>query len=176
MKPERAEKLVKINRKSAAQGQLEGAILLWFLQGDFASVHTLVVAAQTILHHVGSKTGKPSKLVEWIKSQPPAFQRRVVDAQNFFKHAHKDPDRVLTYAPRIAEIYIIDAIYMFEDLYHVITPLMRTFALRFSLSHPDVLDLSSLPVKFPASVKINQVAQLSRAEFFDAILPAMSRN
>ena len=97
-------------------------------------------------------------------------------AQNFFKHANRDPDRVLIYAPMIAEIYIIDAIYMFEDLYHVMTPLMRTFALRFSLSHPNVLELSSLPVKFPASVKINQIAQLSRTEFFDALMLAMSSN
>jgi hypothetical protein len=168
-----AKNLVKITRQGAARGQLEGAILLWFLEANVAAVHTLAVAAQTILHNVGTKKNKPSALVTWLRTQPPWFQKRAVQAQNFLKHANKDPERVLIYAPLIGDIYIMDAMFLFEELYHFLTPLMRTFALRFSLDHPDILELDGLPIKFPQGFKIERLKELNRTEFLDAILPSM---
>jgi hypothetical protein len=169
------ERLVKITRKDAAKGQLESAILLWFLEEDHAAIHTLAVAAQTLLHNIGTKSGKGSGLVRWIKSQPKSFQKRSFDAQNFFKHANTDPNRILTYAPAIAEIDMIDACVCFYGLYGFVTPLMLTFSLRFSLFSPDVLPPDGFPVELPKGFKIEELVKLSRREFLDRILPYLTK-
>jgi hypothetical protein len=163
--------LVKITRQDAARGQLDSAILLWFLGQDRASIHTLAVAAQTLLHNVGKKAGKPSRSIEWVKSQPPSFQKVVRDAQNFFKHASKDPDRVLIYAPFMAETFMIDAITCFHRLYDFLTPMMRSFALRFSLMYPHVLPP---PEHLLKGAKVYELARLSRTDFLKEVLSRLS--
>ncbi|PYJ69355.1 MAG: hypothetical protein DME75_11245 [Verrucomicrobia bacterium] len=155
----------------AARGQLESAILLWFLEKDLASIHTLTVAAQELLHHTGKPQGKPSKLVSLIKSQPRAFQKQAREAQNFFKHPQKHT-RVL-YSPLSAELFIIDALALYEDLANHLTPLMKLFAIRFSLSYPDTLPFD-LTVKLPIGVRRDDLAKLGRADFLKEVLPFLA--
>jgi hypothetical protein len=160
----------RITREAAAQGQLHTAIFLWFIEFDMASIHTLAVAANTLLHQIGSKVGKPSPTMEWLKSQPQSFQKRARDAQNFFKHANTDPNRVLSYAPIIAEIYLLDSIARFHDLYSITTPLMLAFALRFSLTYPDILPTEDFPVHLPKGFPVDKLAKLARRDFLESAL------
>jgi hypothetical protein len=166
--------LVTITRQDAARGQLEAAILLWFLEEHHAAIHTLAIAAQTLIHNVGSKGGKPSGLVKWIKSQSKAFQRRSFEAQNFFKHANTDPNYMLRYAPDIAGIHMIDACVCFHSVYGFVTPLMLTFSLHFSIFNPDVLPPDGFPIEPPKGFKIEELVKLSRGEFLDRVLPFIS--
>jgi hypothetical protein len=156
----------------AARGQLESAILLWFLEKDLASIHTLTVAAQELLHHTGKPQGKPSRLVSLINAQPPAFQRQARAAQNFFKHPKKHAR--VPYSPLSAELFIIDAIALYEDLGNHLTPLMKLFSLRFALSYPSTLPFDLTLAKFPVSVRVDEVAKLGRPEFLQKILPLLT--
>jgi hypothetical protein len=162
---------VLISRMEAAKGQLESAILLWFLEKDLASIHTLTVAAQELLHHTGKPHGKPSRLVSLIKQQSKTFQRQARQPQNFFKHPQKY--KRLPYSPLAAELFMIDALAVYEDLGNHLTPLMRLFALRFALSYPDVLPFD-LTAKIPVGLSVDEVAKLSRMEFLEEILPLLA--
>jgi hypothetical protein len=169
------KRVVKITRREAAEGQLHTAIFLWFIEFDMASVHTLAVASNTLLHQIGSKVGKPSPTAEWLKSQPKSFQRRARDAQNFFKHANTDPDRVLSYAPIITEIYLIDSILCFHNLYRTSTPLMLAFGLRFSLSYPHILSPEDFPVPLLKNTPVDYIGTLGRRDFLETVLPLLMR-
>jgi hypothetical protein len=162
---------VLISRMDAARGQLESAILLWFLEKDLASIHTLTVSAQELFHHTGKPHGKPSRLVSLIKSQSKAFQREAREAQNFFKHPQKYDH--LPYPPLAAELFMIDAMSVYEDLGNHLTPLMKLFALRFALSYPDTLPFD-LRAKLPVGVRVDDLAKLGRADFLKKVLPFLA--
>ncbi len=144
---------------------------LWFSEGDLASIHTLAVAAQTLVHHAGAKVGKPSQAEIWVKAQPPAFQKRVRAAQNFFKHANTDSQQVLSYTPMLAEIYLVDAVSTYRAVYENITPLMVTFLMRFSVTHPEILLPQDCPIQFPQGIEVDDFVKLPRRDFLDIVLP-----
>ncbi|MFN2624232.1 MAG: hypothetical protein ABR611_15455 [Chthoniobacterales bacterium] len=161
--------IVRITRIEAAIGQLETAIFLWFQEGDLAAIHTLAAASQELLHHTGKRLGTPSKLVEMINSEPKKFRDRVRQAQNFFKHPKDHP--ILSYAPIIAELTIIDALAVVENMNHPLSPIMKLFAIRFALTHPNILPLDFALAKFPIGLDVNQIGKLSRPDFLEKILP-----
>lgn len=167
--------LVKVTPEFAARGQLESAIYLWFLEADPASIHTLSVAAQGVLTAIGGPRGTKSQAVEWINSQSRAFQNTAREAQNFFKHGgHRQRDKtVFIYAPFMAEMFMIDAITHFHRLYQSLTPIMILFALRFSLTYPNVLPPEGFPEHLLKGVRIDQFAKLDRSEFLKELLPRL---
>jgi hypothetical protein len=162
--------MVFITRESAARGQLDSAILLWFLGADVAAIHTLSIAAQKLLHDVGKKVGKPSENVEFIYSLPQAMQDTLRAPQNFFKHGSKDPNAILGYRPSEAELCIIDSIVMYDGLYGRLTVFMKAFALRFALEEPELVSLEVLTTSLVKGVSIDGIAELDRAAFFNAVL------
>jgi hypothetical protein len=169
-----SEDKVFITRESAVRGQLDSAILLWFLGADVAAIHTLSVAAQKLLHDVGKKVGKPSENIEFIHSLPQAMQNNLRAPQNFFKHGHKDPDVILGYRPSEAELCIIDAIEMYDALYGGLTVFMKAFALRLALEEPELVGLEVLTATLVKGVAVNDIAKLDRAAFFNAVLKRLN--
>lgn len=89
-----ADDPLKLTKMHAAWRQLRQAIVLFLEDGDTISVHTLAAAAQQVLIDLGAKKG----LVSMVKNQDsirPEHRKFVAglmnSAQNFFKHADKDP-------------------------------------------------------------------------------------
>jgi hypothetical protein len=80
---------IVVNRQQVTAGQLDTAILLWFLEMDPISICTLASAALTVLHHVGSKTGTSSHI--YNKEMEKLLGKKLKMAPNFFKHASRDP-------------------------------------------------------------------------------------
>lgn len=166
---------IEITRESAARGQLESAILLWFLEGHVASIHTLAVAAQELLHGVGKKAGKPSKVASWIKSKPKAFQKLSRLPQNFFKHANTDPNASINYPPVLGDMHIVDAVMSYEDLFQKLPPVMQLFAARFAVEYPDILPVDYAATKILKGAKIDDLAELSRSDFLVECLARVGR-
>lgn len=164
------QEIVYINREAAAQGQIESAILIWFLEGDVASIHALSVAAQELLHTAGKKVGKPSKAIEYINSKSKGFQKRTRSPQNFFKHGHKDPTVRLRYPTVMGEAHLLDAVRSFMELYDKRPPLMRLFGARFMLEFPGYLAPGYAASAFVNGANINDLAHLCRSEFLVACL------
>ena len=163
--------VVRITRQAAAGGQIDSAIQIWFASGDITSIHTLAVAAQGVLMALSNDMGKPvSKVLDWINKQPKSFQSQLRNPQNFFKHGHhKQPYKdVASYIPNLAEMTLIDNISTFQRLFDSLTPLMKVFAVRFSIKHPDIL-----PLKLKG-FKIEDLARLTRSRFLKEVLPFCS--
>ena len=47
--------------------------------------------------------------------------------ENFFKHAEKDPDRLLDFNPDATELLVLDAVFTYESLTHEVAPVLSTF-------------------------------------------------
>lgn len=104
-----------IGKLDAARRQLQTAITLWFNDGDPVSVHTLAFAAYEIIHSVSLKRNpnRPDLLFDsdWIK---PEHQKEANDLlrkpANFFKHADRDGDSVISFHPKQSEAFFLFSI------------------------------------------------------------------
>jgi hypothetical protein len=153
--------VIIVNRHWQARGQLDTAIAVWFHYGDPVSIHTLAAAAQGILRGVGGKK-HPSPLLTWLKTQPKAFQKKITEPQNVFKHAGRDSNVVRDYQPHIGELIIADATLLYEDIYHTLTPFMRAFDIRLAFEHPTIYTPNELTKKVTKGIRIDDLGVLSR--------------
>lgn len=111
-----------VSRQTAAQGQLQTAILLWFQEADPVSTHTLAVAARGIL--VAAQRDRkmpPSPFAEMMQGQPRSFKDWMANPQNFFKHGdyrgRKRHKEAVPHTPKLTELMIADSVGMFHRLY-----------------------------------------------------------
>jgi hypothetical protein len=165
-------KILIITRQSAARGQLETAIKLWFSEGDEASIQTLTGNSLQLLHDIGRKPGvnKPSTILQAIDKMTKAQRKRATLAQTFLKHADRRvPYNSIGYAPEIAEHLMFEAVVCYTDLFEEITPLMRLYFVRFILSNPQFFRNEVMP-KFFDKLPRDEFARLSRSEFFEKSL------
>jgi hypothetical protein len=95
---------ITLGKFDVARGQLRTAIGLWFEDGDPASIHTLAYASYEIIHRISKKKNPQretllfdSKVID--DKYRKTFVTALKDIANFFKHANKDPEGVLTFDP-----------------------------------------------------------------------------
>jgi hypothetical protein len=138
--PKSAPPVVIYTKQDAAKTQLETAIALWFNYGDPLSIHTLVSAANSLYHGMGSKVGKPTIIETWKKSLSNKDRAMVNEARNFAKHANKDPKAKLRLITEYAELLILDSLVCHAKMFHNKTPLMSCFFARFTFENPRLLD------------------------------------
>src|ERR1700678_497488 len=88
--------VIVIKKLEAAQRQLNCAIELWFREMDEVSVHTLAAAAYQITHDIKVRRGIQHDLLydsAIVKDEYRSLWINTMKkAQNFFKHADRDPD------------------------------------------------------------------------------------
>ena len=164
----------RITKLDAARRQLETAINLYFHEGDQVSIHTLGCAAHEIIETVNRKGGGTPTLKEsWKDSIKPehvkTFYKALNPARNFFKHADRDADDAIQFAPFASEILILDACWTYRRVTGERLPMLDVFAMWAAITwakkfvtYPE-LDLTSPDVV--------QWASLTRQEFFDMTLP-----
>ena len=171
---------VSLSKIDAARRQLETAILLYFRDGDAVSIHTLAAAAHEILAAVNRKRGSEPMIsdmvLEGIKLEyRDAFNDRVKEAQNFFKHGSRDPFATLTgFSTRQSEVLLIDACLAYGRITEDRPPVTRLFALwarltfaKEWLSFPDESVLTTDPEMAA------ELAAMSKGNFFDRMLQAV---
>jgi hypothetical protein len=171
-----------MSRRQIAEWQIDNAILLWFREKeDVVSPHTLAVAAQGVLTALCRDMHQPlSKTVTWINKQPKSVREKLRNPQNFFKHGyHKQPFRdVASFTPEMTQIFLIDNVAVYQDLFGVLTVPMIVFAPRFSIEHPKGLPLIAFQFadgKVLQATEIKKLAAISREDFFGAALPLVAK-
>lgn len=120
---------------------LHAAIRLWFDEQNVALVHTLAIAAQSVLNVACRKKGlQTSRVLAEAERHPRRRQDMLRSPQNFFKHGyHKQPFKgVVSHVPQYTEIVILDCLAMYERLFGDVTPLMNAFGLWQSLKNPEI--------------------------------------
>jgi hypothetical protein len=152
--------VVEITDRQSAEGQLETAIVLWFLEKDISSIHTLAVAAQGVLNQMcKEKRIGPSQIVEIINKDPSKKELR--EPQNFLKHG---TDRNSKHKG-----FLVDCISMYARLFDTPTPLMNLFALRYFLFNP-----KAFPMQIASKgIKIEDLRKFSRPDFLEKVLPRL---
>jgi hypothetical protein len=165
---------VNISKLDAARRQLETAITLYFHEGDPVSIHTLTGAAYEVLQHLNRAKGGEPMIKDSLKDRvKPQFvrdiSRKLNEAQNFFKHADKDPDEVLTaFTSGQTEYLLLDACWAYCRLTGERLPVLNVFEKWASVTFAknavmyDPKDDLQLPKK---------LGTLRRHEFFTQLLP-----
>ncbi|MCR6665860.1 MAG: hypothetical protein NVV69_07615 [Methyloversatilis sp.] len=134
---------VEVTKTDAACRQLREAIVLFFERRDLVAVHTLAAASLQVLSDVGKAKGVTTGMLKhgrYIRDDKKKIWFELInEAQNFFKHADKDPDGVLDFKPSSTPFYIIDAVLLEGQLRKELSPASNCFLLWFYVAYPDVL-------------------------------------
>ena len=134
---------VNISKLDAAKRELEHTIRLFFNYGDIVVMHLVASAAETLLADIGQKSGITSIKDEITKRVKKDKQKYVLDklneAYNFFKHADKDPSKLLEFYPESSEFIIWDSVAMYQSIAKEITGLMLAYRFWFYTKYPTVL-------------------------------------
>jgi hypothetical protein len=91
---------MRLDKEEVAVRQLDSAIRLLFDGGDVVSVHTLACAAANVLRDILRAQGGTAWHDAIIASHPGIEQeirQTLARAQNFFKHANRDPEEELDF-------------------------------------------------------------------------------
>ncbi len=165
-----AEKLrifVRVNKKEAAIAQLTAAMILWFQGGDPVSIHTLAASAHDCFHWLVKHKGEKSTFREWMSRQSKGLQKRIADAQNFFKHGHKWLTGEIKYPVIHGEMLMFDSLVCYGMLFNPrATPaVLRLYGVRFGLENADIFG-PDLYKHFLEPHVIEELAPLGRHEFF----------
>jgi hypothetical protein len=165
-------KCVVVTRQDVTKSQLDTAIELWFTDKSDVSVHTLVSATLEILTQLGKPKGKRSHM--YNKETLQLLGKRLKMAANFFKHASKDPNHCLKFAPAANEILLSDALNLYGKVFGSLTPLMQTFLAWFTVfrAAPGTnIPTEQLQSLLPEGVEIEDLATLNRSEFLEKVFP-----
>jgi hypothetical protein len=105
---------ITVTKLDAAKRQLRTAIRLWFEDEDPVSVHTLAFAAYEIAHVVSKKRNPARRDLIFdtlkIKEEYRADWNKSIKKQaSFFKHAKKDWDDSIEFAPITSVLFMMGA-------------------------------------------------------------------
>jgi hypothetical protein len=170
----RSQNAIILTKKSVAKSQLKTAISLWFQDGDPVSILVLAFNAHEILHALGKKIGKPSKLKTWLATLSKRHQKQWEYVWNFCKHGWKDIDDDVPHDPRHADFLINFAGQCYRDVFGKPSPLLFAFDLRFLLEYPECIDwvAASSAIRGTQFFEVyREASRQSRSEFLETFLP-----
>lgn len=135
---------IKLSKLDVAKRQLETAIHLYFLERDPVSIHTLVAASYQIIQDLNKhRNGRPMLFEDLIDiyikdGHKKEVYKKLHEAENFFKHADKDPDEVIEFSPLASESILWEACIKYTELSGEQTSRMQAMNGWFQLKHPDL--------------------------------------
>lgn len=93
---------MELSKIEVASRQLDTAIKLFFNAGDIVSVHTLAAASANVFADILDNMGETSWRKQIIEEHDGKLTEKQVkdilrEAQNFFKHADRDPDKTFEF-------------------------------------------------------------------------------
>lgn len=131
-----------ITKLQAAKRQLIAAIQLFFERKDSIAIQTLTGASHQILYDLA----KPKKILSLIKDSPlirpdkkGEWVKTINEAQNFLKHADRDPEASIDFRPTLSQFLLMDAIVFYQQLTGDIFHEAKVYLTWFDLTHIDLL-------------------------------------
>jgi len=131
-----------ISKLEAARRQLESAIFLYFEEKAPVSIHTLTAAAYNILRDISAKRNLSPMMVKgfFLQCIKQEYKKEmwdeIIDAENFFKHADKDHERIMKFNPAKTDILIIDACLRYYEITSEGPPIFYLFHIWYMLNFP----------------------------------------
>jgi hypothetical protein len=169
---------LKLSKLDCARRQLELAIELFFLERDPVSIHTLAGAARQLLQDINKHRGGKPLMTEIealkgivIPGKEEEVSRLFRKAENFFKHADRDPEATIDFSPEINELVLWEASAKYHEFTSETTPPMGAINIWFQVGHPELFTNEFLKqAQFKNAVL--WVKSLNRIQFYKEILNA----
>ena len=132
-----------IKKLEAAERQMNEAIRLFFERRDSVAVHTLAAASDQVLSDICAAKGIESPIrndAYFIREGAHRKWFRVLkQAENFFKHAKRDPEGTLDFSAEQTTWCLFDATSLYWRLTNDLTHEARVFLCWLFLREPDLL-------------------------------------
>jgi hypothetical protein len=135
-----------VTKLDAARRQLEMAVELFFMERDPVATHTLTEAVYQILSDINKHRGGEPLLhdLESLKKHCVPGKEKILfamfrEAENFFKHADKDPEGVVRFSPQDTEFSLWESCIAYTKLTGEQTPIMKAMNAWFQLHHSEIL-------------------------------------
>jgi hypothetical protein len=165
-----------VTKLDAARRQLELAVELWFFDHDAVSIHTLASAAYQILADLSKHRGMEPMistregLKRFIKPGmgKKAFQM-FAQAENFFKHADRDPDDSIEFRPASNEYILWEACSRYRELSGEKIPNLEVMSWWFLLSHSEHYTFPSDQLSTLGDIKVSLLPDGKQAFYRDFI-------
>jgi hypothetical protein len=152
---------LKVTKIEVACRQLEAAINIYFHGGDPVVVHALVGGAYEIIRVLNkSRGGDPmaNDLDQYLKgSLKKEFRASINKAENFLKHASRDPNETFELKTGWTETRMYEAGRAYIILTGENRPLIEAFLAWFAIQHSDAFQ--DIPELSERLKKIDLVAQ-----------------
>lgn len=126
---------IKVSKLDAARRQLDGAIQLWFHEGDVVAIHALACAAHQVIQDIAEQKGARAYHLDDLIKQVVEPQHQDEARQNlrkpmmFIKHADRDPHAVLELDSAISDFFIMLAICCLRDIGESVSDIQRAFVI-----------------------------------------------
>jgi hypothetical protein len=129
-----------LSKLDVALRQLETAVTLYFHSADPVSIHTLTAAAYNVLRNVKTHRGADFKMFKDADIIYPHMRKQylhvVNEAENFFKHADRDPESTYAFKPDWSNFLLIDACEAYWRLTGERRPILTLYMTWFRIRHP----------------------------------------
>jgi hypothetical protein len=130
---------MKLTKLDAARRQLDTAIELYFGERDPVAIHALAAGAFEVVTALCVHTGRSDELFDLVvPDRRGEVLRWWRAAQNFVKHADRDPDAVLEFDPEFTDVVLMLAVRRYSFLSPA-TYSMRVMHAWFFLHHADLI-------------------------------------
>jgi hypothetical protein len=127
-----------ITKIDVARRQLREAIWLLFYERDAIAIHTLAAASYQVLDDLCKRRGIASiRRSQFIRQDKQKYWLDSLNkAQNFFKHADKDPEGIHEFCPALTHFFLLDSIFLYVQLTKSAFPEIVIFFMWFILKYP----------------------------------------
>ena len=114
---------------------------MFFYERDAISIHTLVAAAHKVLDDLGKHKGIESiRSTSIIREEKRKYWKgQLSAAENYFKHADRDPEAAFKFRPSLTCFFLFDAIHLYHELTHSLFPEAIIYFAWFALKYPNIL-------------------------------------
>ena len=137
-----------VTKLDAARRQLEMAIELFFMERDPVATHTLAKVVYQILSDINKHRGGAPLLLdlESLKTHcKPGKEKLLFDkfreAENFFKHADRDPEGMVRFSPQGTELALWESCVTYTKLTGEQTPIMKAMNGWFQIHNSEMLTM-----------------------------------
>jgi hypothetical protein len=164
-------KPIELSKLEVAKRQLVTAVSLYFSNADEVSTHTLAAASYNVLRDLSVKKNLgpmivKDLLIQYAKPEAKELVKKAFNqAENFFKHADKDPDKTLEFLPIKTEYLIFDAETRYQIIAGEVLPVLLTYRAWFILNHKNVFNFPDEELKVIDGWP-SELASRGRLEFF----------
>ena len=109
----------------------------------------------------------------------PEFQDRyrklICEAENFFKHADRDPEATHFFEPEGTPFFLMDAIMIYQELTGEAVPIFKVFSIWIVLHFPETIKEERKSIFAQNQAILKSAHKLNKMEFFTTFLPAVMK-